>query len=77
MNGKDYLDKSMKSVTKRIEFYNKVSVHCKNCGHTVTVLSVDRIICDWCGYWVYKDDKTEFMYKMMENIRKGSKNNNI
>ena len=71
MANKDFLDRNFRTIEKRSNAYRDVSVYCKNCGHTVVVISVDRVLCSHCGYWVYKDDKTEFRYKMMENIRKG------
>lgn len=55
---------------KRLQRYTKASVKCKNCGHTVLV-SRERCICSWCGYWVYKNDKIEFQY----NFKKILKNN--
>jgi len=70
MKNKRYLDNSLYAIAKRHEALNKLSVHCKNCGHTMNVLNADRIICNWCGFYVYKDDKTEFKYKILEKIKK-------
>lgn len=70
MDNRNYLDNSNNAIIKRNNVYAKMSRHCKNCGHTVLLLNVDRIICSHCGYWVYKDDKTEFMYKMKDNMKK-------
>ena len=36
---------------------------CK-CGKTVWIFNKDRAICSECGYYVYKDKKTEFIYKL-------------
>lgn len=54
---------------KRLQRYTKESVKCKNCGHTI-LPGKDRGICTWCGHWCYKNDKIEFKYKMLENIKK-------
>ena len=70
---KDYLDHSLKAIIKRQNAFTRLSVYCKHCGHTMVMLNVDRTTCTHCGYWVYKDDKTEFKYKMLENLKKSSK----
>ncbi len=54
---------------KRLEHFTKQSVKCK-CGHTVFLNTHERLICTFCGHWVYKNDKIEFKYKMLENIKK-------
>ena len=72
MNNRDYLDHNSAIEKKRYEEIRKHSKYCK-CGHTVVIANVDRVICSWCGNYVFKDEKTEFRYKMMENIRKGGK----
>lgn len=69
----DYLDNSNKSIIKRQNVFTKLSVYCPHCGHTVLMINVDRTICTHCGYWVYKDKKSEFKYKMMENLKKCGK----
>lgn len=34
------------------------SVKCKKCKHTVNFLGKrDRMICNWCGTYIYKDEK--------------------
>lgn len=39
-------------------------VKCK-CSHTILFTGKkDRLICRYCGNYVYKDKKTEFKYKM-------------
>lgn len=50
--------------------YIQMCVKCKKCGHTILVARKDRIICSYCGNWVYKNDKTEFEYKMKEKLKK-------
>lgn len=44
----------------------KSKKRCKRCGHTQLLGRKDRIICDWCKHWIYKDDRTEFKYKLKE-----------
>lgn len=73
MINNDYLDRSYESVKKRSSTYTDLSTHCKFCGHTIVIVNVDRIVCNWCGHWVYKDNKTEFIYKMKEGLRKNGR----
>ena len=47
-------------------------VKCK-CGHSNLMFNVDRMICTWCGSYVYKDKQTEFKYKLKETIIKNGK----
>lgn len=61
-----YLDHNSKIDKKRSDAYSKMNVYCKKCGHTMFIANEDRRICTHCGYWVYKDNKTEFLYKMKE-----------
>ena len=45
-----------------------LSVKCK-CGHSIFFSNKsDRVICDWCGNYCYKDKQTEFKYKMQEGM---------
>lgn len=46
-------------------------VECKHCGHTVEFWhGENKILCNWCNYWVYKNKKIEFEYKMKGLLRK-------
>lgn len=49
---------------------NKYKVKCK-CGHKMTLInSVDKVICDWCGNYVYKNKKLEFRERMRKCLKK-------
>ena len=54
---------------KRLEAYTRASIKCKRCGHTI-LPTKERELCTYCGYYVYKDAKTEFKYKMLEKSKK-------
>ena len=59
---------------KDIEKFNRRAtdntVKCK-CGHSVVITNkYDRVICTWCGNWVYKNKKVEFKYKMLKELKK-------
>ena len=52
---------------------------CKVCGHSRLLGNQDRVICNHCGHWIFKDEETEFKYRMQEQRikeRKESKNAN-
>lgn len=49
----------------------KFEYKCKRCGHTVTIIAAkEKNLCDWCGHYVFKDDKTEFKYRMKTMLRR-------
>lgn len=54
---------------KRLQRYTLASIKCKNCGHTI-LPGKDRGICTHCGYYVYKNDKIEFKYKLKNVLKK-------
>ena len=62
-----------KEDNKMFESISKHKVKCK-CGHVVVMASVDRMICNWCGRWIYRTPGIEFRYKMIQKIRKDEKN---
>jgi len=46
------------------------SVKC-SCSHRVTIPpQVDRVICTWCGHWVYRTKELEKEYKKKDFERK-------
>ena len=45
--------------------------HCKCCGHTVEFWhGENKVLCNWCNHWVYKNKKEEFKYKMKGLLRR-------
>lgn len=58
--------KQFKNDTKLLESISNCTIKCK-CGcSNVFTIKTDRIICRWCGNYVYRDSKTEFKYKIKE-----------
>ena len=60
-----------KKLEKDIEkglLLSKNSTKCKICGHSVLLGRKDRKICSWCGNYIYKDDRTEFEYRLKEKV---------
>lgn len=40
-------------------------IKCKRCGYTNRILS-DKRPCKNCGYFVFRDEKSEFLYRLKE-----------
>lgn len=54
---------------KRLEEKKKYTVYCK-CGHSMAIYPMEhktKKICSWCGYYVYKNKKVEFIDRL-ENL---------
>lgn len=62
--------KSLKDIIKLSDSQTKASIKC-NCGHTILMpTKKDKIVCDWCGEYVFKDKETEFRYRMLSKLSK-------
>ena len=48
---------------RSIEFYESC-VKCLKCGHSVPIGRKDKMLCEFCGKYVFKDKKEEFRYRM-------------
>lgn len=59
--------------SKIFESLSNATVKCKHCGHSKTMPNAERTICNWCGYWIYKNDLIEFKYLLKERIKKNEK----
>lgn len=54
---------------RRADELDKVKINCK-CGHRVIVpVWVDKQICGWCGYYVYRNKQLEFKEKLKQRIK--------
>lgn len=70
----NYLDKrTFKQDQKFFDDIAKCRVYCSKCGHSIILATRDRTICDNCGVWVYKDEKTRFMYELKKEMLKNGK----
>lgn len=66
--------KQFKEDTKKFESICQNTIKCK-CGcSNVFNFQTERQICRWCGNYVYKDNKTEFKYKIKEQLNKKRNN---
>lgn len=67
------MGRNFKKDNKMFEMYSLFTVYCP-CGHSVAIPNkVDRVLCTWCGKWVYKNKQTEFRYKLQEQLKKQKK----
>ena len=61
---------------KYFEEKAKYKRYCKNCGHSLYIVNKSgRAECTYCHNFVFADDKTEFMYRMKENLLREKRNN--
>lgn len=49
---------------------------CPVCGHSMLLGRKDKKICTNCGNYVFKDNATEFNYRMKERILKSKRESN-
>ena len=59
---------------KEIEKYHdevqKAFISCPNCGHKVIIRKKeDKVLCSWCKNYVFKDKKSEFKYKIKQQMK--------
>lgn len=61
---------NMKEAQKQADYYSKITKKCK-CGHSVVMpVFVDKKICSYCGNLIFKDKKTEDLYRIREKLNK-------
>lgn len=55
---------TLKDEIKRENDIAKYKYHCK-CGHVLVITNkMDKVLCKWCGNYVYKDKRKEFIEKL-------------
>lgn len=58
-----------KEYNKMSDELDKVKYKCQHCGRRVVIPSfLNKILCDWCGHYVFKNKKEEFKYRMKEKM---------
>ena len=59
-----------KEYRRMSEEYDKVKYTCK-CGHRVIITNKqDKVVCDWCGHYVFKSKKDEFEFRLKEQMKR-------
>lgn len=46
---------------------------CKVCGHSRLLGKQDKIICNHCGNYIFKDNAAEFSFRLKQNMIKQKK----
>lgn len=65
---------SLRNDIKMFEYYSKITKHCPNCGHSITMPKfVKKTICNWCGLSVYQNKQEEFKDILKKKIIKENK----
>ena len=59
-----------KEIERYAQILQKGKKKCK-CGHSIIVPPhVDKVVCNWCGKYVFKNKKVEFEYRFRESMNK-------
>ena len=63
----DYIEQVMRA-------RNKFKVPCNRCGRkAVMPVQVPRLVCKWCGYYVFSDKQEEFKYRLSGKLKEVNK----
>lgn len=63
--------KLIKEDKRKSEVYSQNKFKCKHCGHKQLIPKfMKKNLCDWCGHWVFRNEKDEFMFRMNEKLKK-------
>lgn len=50
---------------------DKVKYRCNHCGRRAIIPKyIDKVICDWCGHYVFKNRKDEFKFRVKEKMKR-------
>ena len=61
---------SKKELSRLEDNLSKVKYQCKRCGRKMVIPErMTKRPCSWCGYYIFKNDKDEFAYRMNERLR--------
>lgn len=65
--------RTVKETIKLARIFTDNSIKCK-CSHTVVIPSnKDKVICDWCGNYVFKTPQAEFSFRLKERLIKNAR----
>ena len=69
---------SYKEICKLSNERSESRILCPNCGHSMLLGRKDKKICSHCGSYVFKDELTEFHYRLREKmLKEKNKNDSI
>lgn len=62
---------SFKEIEKLATERTESKIYCKHCGHGVLIpKKKTKVICSWCGNYVFENAREEFKYRINELRRK-------
>ncbi len=62
---------SIKERFKSADAKSSLKKQCKQCGRKKVIPKyVDRLLCDWCGHWIYREPSIEFKYMLEEQMKR-------
>lgn len=61
---------NFKKILKIEDERTKNKCKCPNCGHTLLFNKPDKVICNWCKHYVFKNKKVEFEWRLKESMNR-------
>jgi hypothetical protein len=61
-----------KNDTKLFKSATDCTIKCPSCLHSI-LTTKKKVLCNWCGKYVYKDKKLEFQEKLKASLKKEEK----
>lgn len=68
-----YKTLTVKEYERMADEYDKVKYKCKCGRRSVIPYNVEKVVCSWCGNYVFKNKKDEFKYRLEVQRKKGGK----
>lgn len=66
---------SFKEIDKYYNEISKQKYQCKKCGRKQIIPAyVDKLVCSWCGHYVYKSDRDEFKDRLRGAMKSEKQN---
>lgn len=70
MNSWDKKILTIKEYENMTKEYDKCKIKCSRCGHkTIIPVWVDKLPCNWCGYYIYRNKQLEFKEKVKQLMK--------
>jgi len=61
-NVRKFIDNEAEKDRRKTAVLEKCRVYCE-CGHSIPFrVGIDRLICNFCGHWVYRNDEIKHKY---------------
>ena len=69
---------TLKGLKKYSSAIASIKYQCKNCGRKMLITrGKEKVICDYCGHVIYKNEQAEFKDKLKKEIINLKKHENI